>query len=173
MASIRTPGCHCQPKSLSLRDQLGLVKIMHKHSLLILVILCCAACSREAPPAATTQANSQSDSQSDSQANSQVPANGDFVGKVWINTSPSRPLGSMLIFLPDRTLVMDSCFETYRLSKWGVVGDRIRWLEDSIPIEAAVDMPRKDQLILRVAGQDTAQSFVTASVPYVCPDMSR
>jgi len=59
------------------------------------------------------------------------------------------------------------------LSRWGVAGNNIRWLEDSIPIESTVDMPRRDQLILRVAGQDQDQSFTTANVPYVCPDMPR
>jgi hypothetical protein len=68
---------------------------------------------------------------------------------------------------------MDSCFETFRLSKWGVAGDRIRWLEDSIPIEAAVSMRGKDELRLQIAGQDHEQSYVAASPPYVCPDMPR
>ena len=101
------------------------------------------------------------------------PANPAFVGKVWMSTTPGKPLGSMLIFMPDRTLVMDSCFETYRLSKWGVAGERIRWLEDTIPIEAAVEMPRPTQLVLRVAGRDEEESFTTANVPYVCPDMPK
>src|ERR1043165_5440539 len=91
------------------------------------------------------------------------PANPEFVGKVWISTTPGKPLGSMLIFMPDRTLVMDSCFETYRLSKWGVAGDRIRWLEDTIPIEASVEMPRPHQLILRVEGRNEEESFTTAN----------
>ena len=68
---------------------------------------------------------------------------------------------------------MDSCFETYRLSKWGGNAERVRWIEDSIPIEAEVSMPRKDLLVLHVAGQDHDQSFAAASVPYVCPDMPK
>ena len=79
----------------------------------------------------------------------------------------------MLIFMPDRTLVMDSCHETYRLVKWGVAGERIRWMEDTIPIEAAVEMPRPTQLILRIPGIDTEQSYMTASVPYLCPEMPK
>jgi hypothetical protein len=131
------------------------------------VVLMISACGRQAPAPVATSASQPA-------AQAPEPANPDFVGKVWISTTPGKPLGSMLIFMPDRTLVMDSCFETYRLSKWGVAGERIRWLEDSsIPIEASVDMPRPNQLILRVAGQDQDQSFTTASVPYVCPDMPR
>jgi hypothetical protein len=121
-----------------------------------------AACNRDAPPPATPATTKLIE-----------PANPAFVGKVWISTTPGKPLGSMLIFMPDRTLVMDSCFETYRLSKWGVAGERIRWLEDTIPIEAAVEMPRPTQLVLRVAGRDEEESFTTANVPYVCPDMPK
>jgi hypothetical protein len=127
------------------------------------VLLILGACSRNAPAPAPAPATPG--------PHAAEPANPAFVGKVWIATTPGKPLGSLLIFMPDRTLVMDSCFETYRLSKWGIAGERIRWLEDSIPIEATVEMPRPNQLILRIAGQDQNQSFVTATVPYVCPEM--
>jgi hypothetical protein len=68
---------------------------------------------------------------------------------------------------------MDSCFEAYRISKWGVAGDRIRWLEDTIPIEAQVELRGRNELVLRIAGQDREQTYVAAAVPYVCPDMPR
>jgi hypothetical protein len=135
--------------------------IVKTTTLAALSVLILSACSDDAPPAATAPSKLAE------------PANPAFVGKVWISTTPGAPLGSMLIFMPDRTLVMDSCFETYRLSKWGVAGERIRWLEDTIPIEAAVEMPRPHQLILKVAGQDQEQSYATANVPYVCPDMPK
>jgi hypothetical protein len=101
------------------------------------------------------------------------PPNTDFIGRVWIATTPGSPRGSMVVFLSDRSLLMDSCFETYRISRWGVAGDRIRWLEDTIPIEAAVSLPSKNEMTLRIAGQDREQTYVAASVPYVCPDMPR
>lgn len=78
-----------------------------------------------------------------------------------------------MVFLPDRTLLMDSCFETYRVSKWGVAGDRIRWLEDTIPIEAEVITPSKDELTLRIAGLDREQTYIAMTDPYTCPDMPR
>ena len=68
---------------------------------------------------------------------------------------------------------MDSCFETYRISGWGVAGDNIRWLEDSIPIEAKVSLPSPDELTLQIVGQERAKTYVSASVPYVCPDMPK
>jgi hypothetical protein len=130
---------------------------------LALLALALGACNRPAPtPPAAPAAAAE-------------PAEADppFVGKIWITTTPGAARGSLLIFLPDRTLLMDSCFETYRLSKWGGNSERIRWIEDSIPIEAEVSMPRKDLLVLHIAGQDHDQSFAAASVPYVCPDMPK
>lgn len=133
-----------------------------KRTLSFAVLALLAACGSDQPPPVAA-AGSQPTAPQD-------PA---FIGKVWLSTTPGAALGSMLIFMPDRTLVMDSCFETYRLTKWGVAGDNIRWLEDTIPIEAAVEIPRPTQLILRIAGSDREQSYVTATVPYTCPDMPK
>jgi hypothetical protein len=101
------------------------------------------------------------------------PKNPGFIGRVWRSTTSGKPLGSILIFLPDRTLLMDSCFETYRVSKWGVAGDRIRWIEDMIPIEAEVVTPGPNELTLRIPGQDRDQTYVAMTDPYTCPDMPR
>jgi hypothetical protein len=118
-----------------------------------------AAAAGPQPPAAANQRDE--------------PVNPAFIGRVWRATTRGGPLGSILVFLPDRTLLMDSCFETYRVSKWGVAGDRIRWLEDTIPIEAEVVSPSKDELILRIAGQDREQTYFAMTDAYTCPDMPR
>ena len=133
----------------------------------IALMVALAACGRtpHAPAGATPAAVSAS--QRDE------PPNKDFIGRVWIATTPGVPRGSMLIFLPDRSLVMDSCFETYRISQWGVAGDNIRWLEDTIPIEAKVTLHRRNEMTLQIVGQDRAQTYVAASVPYLCPDLPR
>lgn len=97
-----------------------------------------------------------------------------FVGTVWISTTLGSPLGSMRVFLPNRTLVMDSCFETYRLAKWGIISDdTIRWIEDTIPIQATYVQPTKNSLRLKITGMSQEETYVAASVPYVCPDMPR
>ena len=97
-----------------------------------------------------------------------------FVGKIWMSTTRGQPLGSIRIFLPDKTLLMDSCFETFRIVEWGVISeDTIRWREDAIPIEAQYVQPTADPLHLRIAGISEEETYVTASVPYVCPDMPR
>lgn len=129
-----------------------------KAPMLLLVLMLCA-CSRapNPPPAAALDA----------------PADPAFVGRVWVSAMPGSALGSFVVFLPDRTLLMDSCFETFRLSKWGVAGDRIRWLEDTIPIEAEVSVRGKNEMRLHIVGQEEEQTYIAASVPYVCPDMPR
>src|SRR5688572_22814879 len=42
----------------------------------------------------------------------------EFVGKAWMSTDASAARGTLRLFLPDGTLVMDSCWETYRLARW-------------------------------------------------------
>jgi hypothetical protein len=133
-----------------------------------LLALTLIACGGKGPPPAPQAAAATSAADANA-----LPAGGAFIGKVWIATTSGHALGEMLVFLPDRSLLMDSCFETYRISAWGVAGSNIRWLEDSIPIEASVSLPSAEELSLHIVGQGHAKTYVSASVPYVCPDMPR
>lgn len=128
------------------------------------------ACSEQEPAAQTPPPPAAQSAKIDELGQ---PSDPRFIGKIWVSTTPGHARGSLMIFLPDRSLLMDSCFETYRISQWGVDGDRIRWVEDAIPIEATISMPSEDELQLQLAGQDKVQSYVSATVPYVCPDMPR
>lgn len=132
-----------------------------------------SACGKNssAPAQPSTEPSTQS-SAADAKQNA-APPNPDFIGRVWVSTTPGSARGSIMVFLPDRTLLMDSCFETFRLTKWGVAGQHIRWLEDTVPIEAEVKLPSKDELWLKIAGQDREQTYIAATVPYVCPEMPR
>src|SRR5688572_23841266 len=132
---------------------------------LLLATLTLAACGNSSSPTPAA-----ADSAPTAEA---LPANGAFIGRVWVSTSPGRPLGSMIVFLPNRSLIMDSCFETYRISEWGIAGDNIRWREDSIPIEAGISLPSPDELTLHIVGQEESQTYIAASVPYVCPEMPK
>ena len=139
-------------------------------ALMLVTALAATACSKPpappAPPPAAEPATPTTDELGQ-------PADPRFIGKIWVSTTPGHARGSILIFLPDRSLLMDSCFETYRISQWGAAGDRIRWIEDTIPIEATLSMVSDKELRLQVAGQDNTQSYVTATVPFVCPDMPK
>ena len=55
----------------------------------------------------------------------------------WSTSDPSTPAGTLLIFTADGTLLMDSCFETYRLCKWSMASDSVvTWQEDGAEIRA-------------------------------------
>jgi hypothetical protein len=136
---------------------------------ILVVPLALVGCSKPAAPPPSAKAITPADDSAPADL-----ADPSFIGKVWMSTTGRQPRGSMLVFLPDKTLLMDSCFETYRLSKWGVVAeDRIRWIEDTIPIEAQVVVEPPHGLRLRIAGRDDDETFMLASVPYTCPDMPR
>jgi len=137
--------------------------------LLSFAMLALCACGGSQAPSQPAAAQSQPAAA----AERDEPVNPAFIGRIWRATTRGGPLGSILVFLPNRTLLMDSCFETYRVSKWGVAGDRIRWLEDTVPIEAEVITPSRDELILRIAGQNRDQMYIAMTDPYTCPDMPR
>lgn len=98
-----------------------------------------------------------------------------LLNKVWVRTDADASLpGPMQIFLGDGTLVSDSCWETYRLSKWQQVSDSaISWDEDGMTINADIASLSQTELVLnlRLGSDVLEQRYVTATVPYVCPDM--
>ena len=108
---------------------------------------------------------------SDDEANDSNP----LLNKVWIRSGADETLpGPMQIFLADGTLVTDSCWETYRLSKWQQVSDSaISWDEDGITINADIDTLTETQLVLslKLGAEVLEQRYTTAAVPYLCPDM--
>ena len=91
-----------------------------------------------------------------------------------MSTTWGQPRGSIRIFLPNKTLLMDSCFETFRIVEWGMVSeDTIRWREDVVPVEAKFTQPTPATLRLKIAGIEEEQTYAVAEVPYLCPDMPR
>jgi hypothetical protein len=98
-----------------------------------------------------------------------------LLNKVWVRADADASLpGPMQIFLADGTLVSDSCWETYRLSKWQQVSDSaISWDEDGMTINADIASVSDTELVLNLKlGSDVQeQRYTTATVPYVCPDM--
>jgi hypothetical protein len=99
-----------------------------------------------------------------------------LLNKVWVQQGETASPGTMQIFLADGTLVSDSCWETYRLSKWQQVSDTaISWEEDGMTINADISSLTADELVLSLKlGSDVVeQRFAPATVPTVCPDMPR
>ena len=99
-----------------------------------------------------------------------------FVGHAWTLAGDSAPRGALWIFLPDGTLLQDSCFETHRLSRWTSGADgALRWEEDGAEIRATVVEATDDAFALRLdlVGGAQVRRFVRAAVPYVCPDFPR
>jgi hypothetical protein len=130
--------------------------------LCLLPVLC--ACESETPAPAATSTMTSADE----------PALPSFVGTIWVSTTPGHARGSILVFLPDRTVLRDSCFETFRVSKWGIISPtRIRWIEDTIPIEAEYSQPSRNEVIFEPVGTGRRETYVSISAPYVCPDMPR
>ncbi|HYN08919.1 MAG TPA: hypothetical protein VES67_16170 [Vicinamibacterales bacterium] len=99
-----------------------------------------------------------------------------YVGKIWIATDALAAPGTMRIFLPDQSLVMDSCGETYRLARWRAIDERrIEWTEDTSRIEAEIAIATADrlQLRLRLAREMKEENYRPAQVPFVCPDVRK
>jgi hypothetical protein len=99
-----------------------------------------------------------------------------FVGKLWTSTDPSAALGTVRAFLSDGTMVIDSCFETYRLARWRTLDEkRIEWSEDGARIEAEIARLTADELglRLRLVSEVKEENYRLARAPFVCPDLPR
>lgn len=111
----------------------------------------------------------------DAAAETEAGDDNPLLNKIWVRTDTDAALpGPMQIFLGDGTLVSDSCWETYRLSKWQQVSaSAISWEEDGMTINADIASLTADELVLSLKlGSDVQeQRFASAAVPYVCPDM--
>ncbi len=104
---------------------------------------------------------------------SQTETSPPFVGRTWISTDSTAAPNTLRIFLPDGTLVMDSCSETYRLASWRTRGAQlIEWREDTATVEAEVTQPTPTQLRLRLRLREETREehYQLANVPFVCPD---
>lgn len=98
-----------------------------------------------------------------------------LVDRVWTKADGDLP-GVMRIFLSDGTLVQDSCWETHRLSAWELTSDTaIKWNEDGMDINADIVSLTDAELVLslKLGGDAVEEKYVTATVPFLCPDMPK
>jgi hypothetical protein len=96
--------------------------------------------------------------------------------RVWVRSDSTGLPGVMRIFLSDSTLVMDSCWETYRLARWHLESDStLRWQEDAADIRATIRSLHDKELVLAVSLRSGSeeQHYTASAGPYVCPDMKR
>ena len=103
-------------------------------------------------------------------------ASASWVNMVWMRSDSTGLPGIMRIFLADGTLVMDSCWETYRLARWRPVSDTVLvWHEDTAPVEAHIEMTAEDEMrmVLVLVNDTLEERYRVGPVPYVCPDMVR
>jgi hypothetical protein len=100
----------------------------------------------------------------------------EWVNRVWIRTDADNLPGVMRIFLSNGTLVMDSCWETYRLAKWKARSDTtVAWSEDTEVINADLTLLGTDELQIRLdlKKQTLTERYKEANLPYVCSEMKR
>ena len=82
----------------------------------------------------------------------------------------------MRIFLSNGTLLMDSCWGTYRLAEWEVLSDsEVAWREDTEEIKAQLTMLGSKELQIRLTLKEgtLTERYREADLPYVCPEMKR
>lgn len=131
-----------------------------------------SACQPEKPPESSVAgAPATAIAELASAASSDNP----LLNRVWVRADADLP-GVMRIFLADGTVVMDSCWETYRLSQWQSVSPtEISWREDTAEIRADIVEVTDQVLVLRLnlVGGAQEEHYLAGSVPYVCPDMPK
>jgi len=100
-----------------------------------------------------------------------------LLNKVWRVTAPTgKPLGSMYLFLPDGTLLMTSCVETYRLAKWSANADgTLTITEDAATTYRATYQAadRTAKLTFALKNEQLSVDLRVAETPFVCPDLRR
>jgi hypothetical protein len=129
-------------------------------SALILIAAVATSCTATPPPAPPTPSQQTV-----------------LLNKVWRVTAPAgKPLGSMYVFLPDGTLLMTSCVETYRLAKWSANADgTLTITEDAATSYRATYQAadRTAKLTFALKNDQMSVDLRVAEPPFVCPDLRR
>jgi len=97
---------------------------------------------------------------------------------IWELTSPEgRPPRSIYVFLPDGSLLMTSCVETYRIASWTPSeGGQIEIREDGQTRYLATITELTDstlRLKLNLISEEIELGFRKAEPQTVCPDLPR
>lgn len=131
------------------------------------MLLCCAC---GAPNDGATKATTEAPSSSPTA----VPD--EFTNRIWLRSDSAGLPGVMVTFLSDSVLLMDSCWETYRVTRWRRSSDStVIWQEDRDTLEAVVHVQPPNHMVLQVAtrGGIHMQRYTRLDTAFVCPDMKR
>ena len=96
-----------------------------------------------------------------------------FANIAWAQDDPAAAPGSFRIFLADGSLVMDSCYETYRVARWRATGAAtLAWMEDASVIAARIEDLTDDRmtLVLTLANEEATRSFTRIKGEILCPE---
>ncbi|MCB2096830.1 MAG: hypothetical protein KDE05_04295 [Parvularculaceae bacterium] len=96
-----------------------------------------------------------------------------FANVAWAQDDPAAAPGSFRIFLADGSLIMDSCYETYRVARWRATGDAtFAWTEDTSEISARIENLTDDKmtLVLKLANEEATLSFTRINGEVLCPE---
>lgn len=97
--------------------------------------------------------------------------------RIWVEVEPSNGLpGVMTTFLSGGTLLFDSCWETYSVTRWKrLAAKKLTWDENGTPVAAEVKSLSPDELVLAIsAGRDKSEHrYVPVKTPFICPDMKK
>lgn len=106
-----------------------------------------------------------------------------LTGRIWLaaGTNSPQPKGSLVIFLPNGTLLNTSCVETYRISTWEIdpkQPDVLRVNEDGRPAYTAkITQLSSTTLAMRQTLTRSKEvrnvRFQSARKEFVCPDLPR
>ena len=100
-----------------------------------------------------------------------------LLNKAWRVTAPAgKPLGSMYLFLPDGTLLMTSCVETYRLAKWSTNSDGTLTITEDAATTYRATYQASDRiakLTFALKNEQMSVDLRVADTPFVCPDLRR
>jgi hypothetical protein len=106
-----------------------------------------------------------------------------LIGRIWqVSNAPYGPAsGSILIFLPNGTLLETSCVETYRIALWSVdkaQPDMLRVVEDQQPVFTATvgestgnTLHLHKKLLRSEEVQDVTLTAVDSE--FACPDLAK
>lgn len=141
-----------------------------KKSILVFALLVGCQASPDSAPLADELANVAAS------ANASVENRSALTDQIWIRTDSTGLPGVLRLFLANGTLLIDSCWETYRLTQWTMTSDStLRWQEGVAVVHAEVLTLTEEKLVLRLnlTSGTEVQRFTAASVPYLCPDIPR